>query len=94
MFDCLKSGLPVLVQRCEVFRRPGQKRAHARILAQCEELLVAVAAALHSRDFAEEERAVGEASKLCRLLAEVGPRLGFHPLEPSGAKPRHGVESE
>ena len=95
VFDCLKSSLPVLAQRCDVFRRPGQKRAHARILAQCEELLVAVAAALHSRDFAEEERAVGEATKLCRLLVELGPRLGFHTLEPPAApKLRHGLESE
>src|SRR5687768_7010654 len=43
MLDCLKSSLPVLAQRCDAFRRPGQKRAHAHVLAQCEELLVAVA---------------------------------------------------
>ena len=85
MFDCLKSSLPVLAQRCDAFRRPGQKRAHARVLAECEELLVAVAAALHSRHTADEERAVGEASKLCRLLVELGPRLGLHSLDGPGA---------
>ena len=54
---------------------PGQIRAHARILAQCEELLVTVAAALHSRDSADEERAVEEARRLCRLLAQLRPVL-------------------
>ena len=28
MLDSLKSSLPVLVQRCDAFRRPGQKKAH------------------------------------------------------------------
>lgn len=84
MFDCLKSSLPVLDRRPDAFRRPGQERAHALILAQCEELLVAVAAALHSRDVADEERAVAEASKLCRLLVEVGPRLDLPPLDRPG----------
>jgi len=50
-------------------------RAHARILAQCEELLVTVAVALHSRDAADEERAVEEARRLCRLLAELRATL-------------------
>lgn len=71
----LKSSLPTLSQPCDAFHRPGQIRAHARILAQCEELLVAVAAALHSRDAADEERAVEEARRLCRLVVEVKPTL-------------------
>jgi hypothetical protein len=75
MFDSLKSSLPTLAQHVDSFRRPGQARAHARVLAQCEELLVAVAAAMHSRDFGDEERAVDEARRLCRLLVEVGPTL-------------------
>jgi len=72
----LKSSLPILSQPCDAFRRPGQIRAHARVLAQCEELLVTLAAALQSRDPADEARAVEEAHKLCRLLAEVRPVLG------------------
>jgi hypothetical protein len=71
----LKSSLPTLSQPCDAFRRPGQVRAHARILAQCEDLMVTVAAALHSRDAADEERAVEEAHKLCRLLVELRPTL-------------------
>ena len=71
----LKSSLPTLSQPCDAFHRPGQIRAHARILAQCEELMVTVAAALHSRDAADEERAVEEARRLCRLLAELRSTL-------------------
>lgn len=81
LFICLRSNLPTLSQPCEAFRRAGQIRAHARILAQCEELMVAVAAALHSRDAADEERAVGEARRLCRLLVELRPTLGVSDLD-------------
>jgi hypothetical protein len=70
LFTCLRSSLPILSQPCDAFHRPGQIRAHARILAQCEELLVTVAAALHSRDAGDEEKAIQEARRLCRLLAE------------------------
>jgi hypothetical protein len=77
MFDCLKSSLPILARTGGDLRRPGQKRAHARILAQGEELLVALAAALYSRNSADEERAVDEARKLCRLLVEVRPTLSL-----------------
>jgi hypothetical protein len=81
LFTCLKSSLPILSQPCEAFRRPGQVRAHARILAQCEELMVTVAAALHSRDPADEERATAEARRLCRLLVELRPLLGIYELD-------------
>jgi hypothetical protein len=76
MLGGLKASLPVLSQPCDAFHRPGQIRAHRRVLAQCEELMVAVAAARYSRDAAEEARAVEEAHKLCRLIAEVAPMLG------------------
>ena len=75
LFDSLKACLPTLAQPVDAFRRPGQARAQRRVLAQCEELLVAVAAAMHSRDPGDEERSVGEARRLCRLLVEVGPTL-------------------
>jgi hypothetical protein len=75
LYSCLRSSLPILSQPCDAFHRPGQIRAHARILAECEELMVTVAAALHSRDAADEERAVEEARRLCRLVAEVRPTL-------------------
>ena len=77
LFDCLRGSLPTLAQPIETFRRPGQARAHDRVLAQCEELLVAVAAAMYSGDPSEEERAVSEAQRLCRLLEEVRPTLGL-----------------
>lgn len=75
LLTALKSSLPILSRPCDAFHRPGQIRAHARILAQCEELMVTVAAALYSRDAADEERAVEEARRFCRLLAEVKPTL-------------------
>jgi hypothetical protein len=81
LLSCLKTSLPILSQPCDAFRRPGQIRAHARILAQCEELMVTVAAALHSRDAADEERAVEEARKLCRMLVELRPTLGVYELD-------------
>ncbi|HEY2870266.1 MAG TPA: hypothetical protein VGJ56_00015 [Reyranella sp.] len=81
LFTCLRSSLPILSQPCDAFRRPGQVRAQVRVLAQCEELMVAVAAALHSRDAADEEKAVGEARRLCRLLGEVRATLGVYTLE-------------
>jgi hypothetical protein len=71
----LKSSLPTLSQPCDASRRPSHIRAQARITARCEELLVAVATALHSRDAADGERAVEEARRLCRLLAEMRPIL-------------------
>lgn len=77
----LKSSLPILSQPCDAFRRPGQIRAHARILAQCEELMVAVATALHSRDAADEQRAVEETRRFCRLLAQLRPTLGVYELD-------------
>ena len=81
LFACLRGSLPILSQPCPAFRRPGQIRAHARVTAQCEELLVTVAAALHSRDPADEQRSVEEARRLCRLLVEVRPALGLYDLE-------------
>ena len=75
LFDVLKSSLPALARPVDAFRRPGQRHAQRRVLAQCEELMVTVAAALHTRDVADEERAVEEARRLCRLLVEVGPAL-------------------
>jgi hypothetical protein len=75
LFDCLRARLPTLARPVEVFHRPGQARAQARVLAQCEELLVAVAVAMHSGDAADEEHAVEEARRLCRLLEEVRPIL-------------------
>ena len=81
LLTCLKTCLPILSQPCDAFRRPGQIRAHARILAQCEELMVAVASALHSRDGSDEEKAVAEAHKLCRLLVQVRPTLGIYELD-------------
>lgn len=81
LFICLRSSLPILSQPCEAFRRPGQIRAHARVLAQCEELMVTVAAALHSRDSVDEEQAVAEARRLCRLLVDVRPTLGLYTLD-------------
>jgi len=77
LFDCLRSSLPVLAQPVPAFHRPGQARAHARVLAQCEEVLVAIANAMSSLDTADEERAVEEAHRLCRLLNEVRPTLGL-----------------
>ena len=81
LYSCLKTSLPILSQPCDAFRRAGQIRAHARILAQCEELMVTVAAALHSRDTADEERTVEEARKLCRMLVEARVTLGIYDLE-------------
>jgi hypothetical protein len=75
LFVALRTSLPVLSQPCEAFRRPGQIRAHARVRAECEELLVAVAAALHSRDAEDERRAVDEAQRFCRLIAALGVAL-------------------
>jgi hypothetical protein len=75
LFDCLRSSLPTLSRPVPTFHRPGQIRAQARVLAQCEELLVSVARAMHSRETADEERAVEEARRLCRLLVEVRPTL-------------------
>ncbi len=75
LYTALRSSLPILSQPCDAFHRPGQIRAHARILAQCEELMVTVAAALHSRDAGDEERAVEEARRFCRLMAELRPIL-------------------
>jgi hypothetical protein len=77
MFDCLRGSLPTLAQPIDQFRRPGQARAHARVLAQCEEVLVAVARAMTSLEPADEDRAVNEARRLCRLLVEVRPTLGL-----------------
>jgi hypothetical protein len=77
LFDCLRTCLPTLAQHVDAFHRPGQIRAHDRVLAECEELLVAVAAAMYSGEAAEEERAVEEAHRLCRLLQEVRPILGL-----------------
>ena len=77
LFDALRSGLPTLAQPVEAFHRPGQLRAHARVLAECEELLVAVAIAMHSGEAADEEHAVEEAHRLCRLLQEVRPIMGL-----------------
>jgi hypothetical protein len=81
LYTCLRSSLPILSQPCDAFRRPGQIRAHGRILTQCEELMVAVAAALHSRDAFDEEKAVEEARSLCRLLAQLRPTLGIYELD-------------
>ena len=75
LFTCLRSSLPILSQPCDAFHRPGQIRAHARILAQCEELMVTVAAALHSRDARDEEKAVQEARRFCRLFVQVRATL-------------------
>lgn len=77
LFDSLRAALPTLAQPVESFHRPGQARAQVRVLAQCEELLVAVARAMYSGEAAEEERAVEEARRLGRLLAEVEPTLGL-----------------
>ncbi|MGE5150245.1 MAG: hypothetical protein ACM3II_09010, partial [Rhodospirillaceae bacterium] len=57
LYSCLRSSLPILSQPCDAFHRPGQIRAHARILAQCEGLMVTVGSALHSGDAGDEERA-------------------------------------
>jgi hypothetical protein len=81
LFTCLRTSLPILSEPCDAFRRPSQIRAHARVLAQCEELMVTVAAALHSRDARDEERAVAEARKLCRLLVELESMLGLYGLD-------------
>jgi len=81
LYDALKSSLPILSARCDWLRRPGQARAQARLVAQCEELLVAVGTAFHSRDPQEEEAAVREARKLCRLLGELRPILGLYQLD-------------
>lgn len=75
LFDGLRAALPTLAQPVESFHRPGQARAQARVLAQCEELLVSVAAAMHSGEAADEARAVEEARRLGRLLEEVRPIL-------------------
>lgn len=77
LFDGLRASLPTLAQPVDAFHRPGQTRAHARVLAQCEELLVAVAVAMHSGEAADEEHAVEEAHRLCRLLEEAKPILGL-----------------
>ena len=77
LFDCLRGSLPILAQPIDQFRRPGQARAQARVLAQCEEVLVAVAKAMTSLQPADEDRAVDEARRLCRLLVEVRPTLGL-----------------
>ena len=77
LFDCLRGSLPTLAQPIGQSRRPGQARAHARVLAQCEEALVAVAKAMTSLEPRDEERAVEEARRLCRLLVEVRPTLGL-----------------
>jgi hypothetical protein len=81
LYAGLRNSLPILSQPCDAFHRPGQIRAHARILAQCEELMVSVAAALHSREAADEEKAVAEARKLCRLLVQLRPTLGIYGLD-------------
>jgi hypothetical protein len=81
MYDALKGSLPILSARCDWLSRPGQARAQRRLVAQCEELLVAVAAALHSRDPRDEDAAVAEARKLCRLLGELRETLGVYQLE-------------
>jgi hypothetical protein len=81
LYDALKGSLPILSADCDWLRRPGQARAQRRLVAQCEELLVAVAAGLHSGDSQEEERAVAEARKLCRLLGELRQTLGLYELE-------------
>jgi hypothetical protein len=81
LLDALKSSLPILSAPCDWLRRPGQARARRQLVAQCEELLVAVAAALHSRDAGDEEKAVREARLLCRLLGELRPILGLYQLE-------------
>ena len=79
VFDGLRTALPTLAQHVDAFHRPGQMRAHDRVLAQCEELLVAVAAAMYSGHANDEERAVEEARRLCRLLVEVKPTMGLMP---------------
>jgi len=79
LFDALRLGLPTLAQPVEAFRRPGQRRAQARLVEQAEELLVAVAAAMHSGEILDEEHAVEEARRLCRLLQEARPILGLPP---------------
>ena len=81
LYDALKGSLPILSAHCDWLRRPGQARAQGRLVAECEELLVAVAAALHSRDSQDEEAAVAEARKLCRLLGELRETLGVYQLE-------------
>ena len=81
LYDALKGSLPILSARCDWLTRPGQVRAQRRLVAQCEELLVAVAAALHSRDSQDENAAVAEAHKLCRLLGELRETLGVYQLE-------------
>jgi hypothetical protein len=77
LFDCLRSCLPILSQPVDSLHRPSQARAQLRVLAQCEEVLVAIAAAMHSREPRDEQRAVEEARRLCRLLVEVRPTLGL-----------------
>jgi hypothetical protein len=79
LFDALRAGLPILAQPVDAFHRPGQTRAQARVLTQCEELLVAVAVAMHSGKTDDEEHAVEEARRLCRLLLEARPILGLPP---------------
>jgi hypothetical protein len=81
LLDALKGSLPILSAHCDWLHRPGQARAQRRLVAQCEELLVAVAAALHTGDSQEEERAVAEARKLCRLLGDLRQTLGLYQLE-------------
>ena len=91
LYDALKGSLPILSARCDGLTRPGQTRAQRRLVAQCEELLVAVAAALHSGDSRDEEAAVAEARKLCRLLGDLRPMLGVYQLEDQW--PRSGDKS-
>ena len=79
LFDGLRAGLPTLAEPVDAFHRPGQRRAQARVLAQCEELLVAVAVAMHSGETADEAHAVEQAHRLCRLLQEARPILGLMP---------------
>jgi hypothetical protein len=77
LFDCLRSVLPTLAEPVDVLHRPSQARARARVLAECEEVLVAIAKAMSSLEPADEQRAVEEARRLCRLLVEVRPTLGL-----------------
>jgi hypothetical protein len=81
LYDALKGSLPILSAHCDWLRRPGQARAQRQLVAQCEELLVAVAAALHTREAQDEECAIAEARRLCRLLGELRQTLGLYQLE-------------
>jgi hypothetical protein len=61
-------------QRSPATPSTGPARS-ARTPASWRSAKRAMAAALHSRDAADEERAVEEARRLCRLLAELRPIL-------------------